>query len=95
MSGMSQPATVTGPDQNQLSLPEINLLLLLDNTGMRFRGCDGSIRWALTPDDVCCLLELAVELLPAWGATTPLEAWIRSARLLGVTVPAELEAEDA
>jgi hypothetical protein len=86
---MSPPATATGPDR--LTTPEINLLLLLDGAGMKFHGRDGSIRWALTPDDVCCLLELAAELLPAWGATTPLAAWVRAARLLCVPVPADLD----
>jgi hypothetical protein len=96
---MTKPAAATAPDQ--LSIPEINLLLLLDSAGMTFYSHDGSIRWALSPEDVCCLLELTADLLPTWNATTPLAAWTRAARLLGVPVPADLEnqaddgAEDA
>lgn len=88
---MNQSATVAGP--GQLSVPEINVLLLLDNTAMQFWDNDGSVRWALSPEDVCYLLMLAVELFAEWQPRQPGDAWDRAAKLLGLQ--AHAEAEDA
>ena len=88
---LSQPAIATEPDL--LSAPEINVLLLLGNADMQFWGDDGSVRWALTPEDVCYLLMLAVELFAVWQPKQPLDAWDRAAKLLGLQ--AHAEAEDA
>ena len=72
----------------QLSTSEINLLLLLESAGTKLYGPDGSVQWALKPEDVCALLELAVELIADWDATTPAAAHARVAWLLGVTTSA-------
>jgi hypothetical protein len=76
------------PDSGRdtLSLAESNLLLLLDSAGTTLHGRDGSVRWALAAEDVCDLLELAVDLLAECDARTPLDAWTRAASLLGATV---------
>jgi hypothetical protein len=72
---------------DQLSIPEINLLLLLDSIRTTLHGRDGSLRWALDAEDVCDLLELAVDLIADWSGETANRATIRarSAALLGVT----------
>ena len=64
--------------RDQLSIPEINLLLLLDSAGTTLHRPDGSIRWALAADDLCDLLELAVDLIADWGGQTMSAAAIRS-----------------
>jgi hypothetical protein len=76
------------PDSGRdtLSVAESNLLLLLDTAGTTLHQRNGSVRWALAAEDVCDLLELAVELLAEWDAKTPLDAWTRAAWLLGATV---------
>jgi hypothetical protein len=74
-----------GPDQ--LSITEVNLLLLLDSAGTTLLGRDGSLRWALDAEDVCDLLELAVDLIADWSGKTTSGAAIRAraAALLGAT----------
>lgn len=47
------------------------------------------MRWALDAEDVCELLELAVDLIAEWDAKTPVDAWTRTASLLGVTTEPE------
>jgi hypothetical protein len=56
---------------------------------------DGRLRWLLNAGDLCELFELAADLLPHWGATTPLQAWMRTAALLGAEPPTEEEQEDS
>jgi hypothetical protein len=76
---------------DRLSIPEINLLLLLDGAGTTLHGRDGSLRWALDAEDVCDLLELAVDLIREWGSTG-LAVHQRAASLLrptAGTTPAE------
>lgn len=72
----------------RLSTPEINLLLLLDSAGTILHGRDGSLRWALNAEDVCDLLELAVDLIAGWGGPSMNAAAVRAraASLLGTTV---------
>ena len=53
----------------KLSIPEVNLLLLLDTASVTLTRPDGAVRWALDTEDVCDLLELAVELVAEWGPT--------------------------
>jgi hypothetical protein len=76
-----------GAGSDQLSLPEINLLLLLDSAGTTLHTWNGSIRWALDAEDVCDLLELAVELFADWCGQTVSAATVRerAAWLLGTT----------
>jgi len=57
---MSAPGDSTVKDE--LSVPEVNLLLLLESAGTTLHRPDGSVLWALDADDMCELLELAVEL---------------------------------
>jgi len=72
---------------DQLSFPEVNLLLLLDSAGTTLHGRDGSFRWALDAEDVCDLLELAVDLIADWSGESVSGATIRArvASLLGAT----------
>ncbi len=72
---------------DQLSDSEINLLLLLDTAGVTLTRPDGSVRWALDAEDVCDLLELAVELFADWGGLTMSAATVRARAgfLLGTT----------
>lgn len=74
-------------ERDQLSLPEINLLLLLDTAGVTLWRPDGAVRWALDAEDVCDLLELAVELIEDWCGSTVSAAAVRTraAALLGTT----------
>jgi hypothetical protein len=55
-------------ERDQLSLAEINLLLLLDTAGTIQYRRDGSVRWALDAEDVCDLLEITAELVVEWGS---------------------------
>jgi hypothetical protein len=73
--------------REQLSLPEINLLLLLDTAGATLCRPDGTVRWALDAEDVCDLLELAVELIDDWcgGTVSAAAVRARAAWLLGTT----------
>jgi hypothetical protein len=75
--------------REQLSLPEINLLLLLDTADTTLHGRDGAVRWALDAEDVCDLLELAVDLIADWDGPTINAATVRAraAWLLGTTAP--------
>ncbi len=80
---MSEPDS--GPDT--LSVPELNLLELLDSAGVTFHRPDGSVRWALNAEEVCELLELAVDLFADWGGQTVTAATVRAraTSLLGTT----------
>ena len=80
-----------GAGSDQLSPPEINLLLLLDSAGTTLHTWNGSIRWALDAEDVCDLLELSVDLIADWGGLTISAATVRAraARLLGTTAASE------
>jgi len=71
----------------KLSDPEINLLLLLDTAGVTLTRPDGSVQWALDADDMCDLLQLAVELFADWCCLINNAATIRerAASLLGTT----------
>ena len=74
--------------RDTLSVPEINLLELLDSAGCTLTGHDGSVRWALNAQEVCELLELvAVDLVAEWGGQTANAATVRAraAFLLGAT----------
>ena len=68
-----------------LSVPEMNLLELLDSAGCTLTGYDGAVRWALNAEEVCELLELAVDLFAEWGgqAVTAATVRARAAWLLG------------
>ncbi len=72
-------------ERDTLSVPEMNLLELLDSAGCTLTGYDGSVRWALNAQEVCELLELAVDLIADWGGGTVSAAAIRArvAVLLG------------
>ncbi len=73
--------------RDQLSFSEVNLLLLLDTAGVTLTRPDGSVRWALDADDVCDLLQLAVELFADWCGPAINAATVRerAASLLGTT----------
>jgi hypothetical protein len=76
------------------SVWEANLLKLLDQAGVKFYSeRDGTVRWALDADDVCTVVELAFYLFEEWRPQSPLEAWNRTARLLGI--PALPDPDDA
>ena len=77
----------TAAGRDQLSFSEVNLLLLLDTAGVTLTRPDGSVRWALDADDVCDLLQLAVELFADWCGPTTNAATVRerAASLLGTT----------
>jgi hypothetical protein len=79
----------------RLSVPEINLLLLLDSAGTTLHGRDGSLRWALNAEDVCDLLELAVDLLADWGSSSIGAAAVRAraASLLGTTAAVAVDGQ--
>jgi hypothetical protein len=81
---MGEPAAIP----HQLSLPETNLLLLLDTAGITMTASNGSVRWALDADDVCDMLALAHELIADWNAKTPRETYRRATHLLDVPIPA-------
>ncbi len=79
----------TGSEPN-LSVDEGNLLLFLDQVAVKL--CDqedGKVRWALDADDVCSVVELAFYLFREWQPHSSLDAWNRTARLLGVPVLVE------
>jgi hypothetical protein len=73
--------------REQLSFPEANLLLLLDTAGVTLTRRDGSVQWALDADDVCDLLQLAVELFADWCGPAINAATVRkrAASILGTT----------
>ena len=73
------------PAKAKLTVPEMNLLELLDSAGCTLTGSDGSVRWALNAEELCELLELAVDLFAEWGGQTVSAATVRAraAWLLG------------
>jgi hypothetical protein len=75
-------------EARRLSVPEINLLLFLDSIDVRgYRKRTGEVEWLLTAEDICSLVELALDLLHEWQPTSSADAWDRAARLLGVPDP--------
>jgi hypothetical protein len=82
---MGEPAATP----TQLTDSEVNLLLLLDTAPVTLTRPDGNLYWALDADDVCDLLQLAVELFTDWCGPTPSVATVRerAARLLGLPAP--------
>jgi hypothetical protein len=74
----------------KLSIPEINLLLFLNSVGVTsICRATGEVEWLLSAEDVCSLVELAVELFREWQPSSALDAFNRTARLLGVAVTVE------
>jgi len=65
---MTVPAS-SGPDLVELSEREFDLLFYLTSASHIQRRWDGTVRWALDAEEVCDLLELAVELAAEWGTT--------------------------
>jgi hypothetical protein len=74
----------------KLSIPEINLLLFLNSIGVTsYNRATDQVELLLDAEDVCSLVELAFELLGEWQPQSPLDAFNRTARLLGVPVLVE------
>jgi hypothetical protein len=67
------------------SATENNLLELLDQAEVKsYSFLSGELRWGLTADEICGVVELAFYLFQEWHPTDPLDAWNHTARLLGL-----------
>jgi hypothetical protein len=64
---------------SKLSVPEGNLLLLVDTAGTKSYGYDGSVRWALNAEDVLPARTRRASLAE-WEPKVPVDAWNRAAR---------------
>lgn len=85
--------TSQASDSHRLSVPELNLLELLATASVTWLDCrTGKVRWALDAEDVCSLVELAVDLLDQWEIKTSAGAWTQAARLLGVPTDEDADA---
>jgi hypothetical protein len=73
---------------SKLTVPEGNLLLLVDTAGTKSYGYDGSVRWALNAEDVLPARTRRASLAE-WEPKVPVDAWNRAASLLGLTADAE------
>jgi hypothetical protein len=72
----------------KLTVPEDNLLLLLETAGRKSYGYDGSVKWALNTEDVLPARTRRASLAE-WEPKVPVDAWNRAASLLGLTAEAE------
>jgi hypothetical protein len=82
---MTSRVAAVPSDPSDRDVVEANLLLLLNGVDVKHRDWQrGTVRRALDAADVCSLVELVFELFREWQPVSCLDAWTRTARLLGV-----------